>query len=167
MMKQRWKRWMSLLLAGVMLALVLTGCTGSSGQGSGSSGASGVSGYEAEVVRLVNEIRTREGLASLTTTSALSAAAGRRAEELVSCYAHERPDGTECFTALDEFGVSYRTAGENIAAGYPTPEAVVTGWMNSPGHRANILNPDFKAIGVGHVSGQGSYGSYWVQLFIG
>lgn len=167
MMKQRWKRWMSLLLAGVMLTFVLTGCSGSGGQGSGSSGDSGSSGYEAEVVRLVNKIRAQEGLSPLATTSALSAAAGQRAEELVSRYAHERPDGTDCFTVLREFGVSYRAAGENIAAGYPTPEAVVTGWMNSPGHRANILNPGFKAIGVGHVSGQGSYGSYWVQLFVG
>lgn len=167
MMKQRWKRWMSLLLAGVMLTFVLAGCSGSGGQGSGSSGSAGASGYEAEVVRLVNEIRTQQGLSPLTTTSALSAAAGQRAGELVSRYAHERPDNTSCFTALDEFGVSYRAAGENIAAGYPTPEAVVTGWMNSSGHRANILNPSFKAIGVGYVSGQGSYGSYWVQLFIG
>lgn len=167
MMKQRWKRWVSLLLTGVMLTFVLTSCSGGGGQGSGSSGGSGVSRYEAEVIRLVNEIRVQEGLSPLTTTSALSAAADQRAKELVSCYAHERPDGTSCFTALHEFGVSYRAAGENIAAGYPTPEAVVTGWMNSSGHRANILNPSFKAIGVGHVSGRGSYGFYWVQMFIG
>ena len=61
------------------------------------------------------------------------------------------------------FGLAYRTAGENIAMGYPTPEAVVDGWMNSEGHRANILNPSFTVIGVGYVE----QGHYWTQMFIG
>ena len=61
------------------------------------------------------------------------------------------------------FGLTYRTAGENIAMGYPTPGAVVDGWMNSEGHRANILNPSFTVIGVGYVS----EGNYWTQMFIG
>ena len=61
------------------------------------------------------------------------------------------------------FGLAYRTAGENIAMGYPTPQSVVDGWMNSEGHRKNILNPAFTVIGVGYVSD----GKYWTQMFIG
>lgn len=65
-------------------------------------------------------------------------------------------------TALDGAGVFYQTAGENIAVGYKTPEQVVAGWMNSEGHRKNILNPKFTAIGVGYLEG-----GYWTQFFIG
>ena len=165
MMKPKWKCWLSMLLAGGLLWILLSGCSG--GSGNGPSGSSGTSDYQAEVVRLVNEIRAEQGLSQLTTNGALSAAAGKRAEEIVSLFSHDRPDGRSCFTVLSEFGVTYQTAGENISAGRPTPEAVVEGWMNSPGHRANILNPNFKSLGVGYVSGQGSYGCYWVQLFIG
>ena len=64
---------------------------------------------------------------------------------------------------LSSFGISYRAAGENIAIGYATPEAVVNAWMNSPGHRANILNPSYTQLGVGYVAD----GSYWTQEFIG
>lgn len=164
-MKSRWKQWMSALAAVVLLLSLLTGCSGSGGNGS--SGSAGAASYEAEVVRLVNEIWAQQGLPALTTNRALSAAAGRRAEEIATTFSHTRPDGSSCFTVLSEFGVSYRAAGENIAAGQPTPEAVVNSWMNSPGHRSNILNPNFKSLGVGYVSGRGSYGCYWVQLFIG
>ena len=63
---------------------------------------------------------------------------------------------------MKNFGISYRSAGENIAKGYATPEAVVKGWMNSPGHRANRLNKSFTHIGVGYVEN----GNYWTQMFI-
>ena len=72
------------------------------------------------MIRLVNEIRTEEGLPALTTNSSLSNAAALRAEEIVTLYSHTRPDGSSCFTALPAFGISYRAAGENIAAGQPT-----------------------------------------------
>ncbi|MFP3338704.1 CAP domain-containing protein, partial [Micrococcus sp. SIMBA_131] len=65
----------------------------------------------------------------------------------------------------ESFSVSYRSAGENIAAGQATPEEVVKAWMNSEGHRKNILNPGYTEIGVGYISG-GSYGHYWTQMFI-
>ena len=116
----------------------------------------------AEVVRLVNIERANQGLSPLSTMSSLTAAAQTRASELASSFSHDRPNGTSCFTALDEAGVRYYTAGENIAAGYTTPAAVVEGWMNSPGHRANILNGDFTYIGVGYYTGNN-----WVQMFIG
>ena len=117
---------------------------------------------KAEVVRLVNEERAKEGLAPLSTLPELDAAADVRAPEVAEYFSHDRPDGTSCFTVLSQCGVSgYRSAGENIARGYPTAEAVVEGWMNSEGHRANILNGNFTHIGVGYQDGA------WVQLFIG
>ncbi len=100
--------------------------------------------------------------------SALSAVAQVRAKEIVELFEHYRPDGTKCYTALQEQGVDYWYAGENIAAGYQTPAQVVDGWMHSEGHRANILNPNFKKLGVGYYySFNGEYGAYWVQIFIG
>ena len=122
----------------------------------------------AEVVRLVNAERAKAGLSPLGTFDALTAAAQLRAPELITKFDHTRPNGSKCFTALEEAGVSgYYTAGENIAAGQRSPAEVVDGWMNSPGHRANILNPDFTHIGVGYIQGGGGYGHYWVQLFVG
>jgi len=124
---------------------------------------------EAEVVRLVNEERAKVGLAPLGTFDALDASAAIRAPELITLFSHDRPDGTVCFTALDTTGANATayTAGENIAAGRATPEGVMEQWMNSPGHKANILNKDFTHIGVGYVQAQSGYGHYWVQMFVG
>ena len=77
-------------------------------------------------------------------------------------FSHTSPTYGSPFDMMKNFGISYRSAGENIAKGYATPEAVVKGWMNSPGHRANILNKSFTHIGVGYVEN----GSYWTQMFI-
>jgi len=81
-------------------------------------------------------------------------------------FSHQSPTYGSPFSMMKNFGISYRTAGENIAAGQQTPQEVVTAWMNSPGHRANILNKSFTHIGVGYAKG-GSYGHYWTQMFIG
>ena len=113
------------------------------------------------ILRLVNEERAAEGLAPMTTSDAINKAAQVRAEELQELFEHTRPDGSTCFTALDEAGVRYWTAGENIAAGTSAPEGAMNMWMNSEGHRANILNENFDTIGVGRA------GNYWVQMFIG
>lgn len=122
--------------------------------------------YSARVVELVNEERAKEGLGALRVDDTLQKAAQARAGELVQQFSHTRPDGTSCFTVLNEYGVSgYSSAGENIAMGYATPEAVMIGWMNSPGHRANILTPSFDTIAVGCVEYNGVF--YWVQLFLG
>ncbi len=86
-----------------------------------------------------------------------------RAVELNQVFSHYRPDGTLCFTALDEQNVTYYGAGENIAAGQDDPQEVMTAWMNSEGHRSNILG-NFTAIGVGYASISGT--PYWVQMFI-
>ncbi|MBR6108522.1 MAG: hypothetical protein IKQ36_02185 [Clostridia bacterium] len=120
---------------------------------------------EWEVLRIVNEERMNAGLEPLTVFSGLQAATDIRAQELTQSFSHTRPDGTDCFTVLDEVGISYMAAGENIAAGYPTPAAVMDGWMNSPGHRSNILNAGFKHVGVGYCYANAGYGAYWVQLF--
>lgn len=119
--------------------------------------------YIDEVLRLVNIERTQRGLSELTTTTALKNAANQRAIEIKSVFDHTRPDGSSCFTVLDEFNVSYRAAGENIAYGQKTPEEVVDGWMNSEGHRANILSSKFGKLGVGCYYSNGTY--YWSQLF--
>ena len=124
---------------------------------------SGEEALLAEVIRLVNVERAKEGLSALKTNDAITQAAQTRADELLLLFDHTRPDGSSCFTALKEAGVSYRAAGENIAMGYPTPEAVVQGWMNSSGHRANILNSSYTTIGVGYNSQR----NCWVQMFVG
>lgn len=124
----------------------------------------GVSAYAQEVVRLVNIEREKAGLAPLAMDAALNAAAQVRAQEIDVSFSHTRPDGTSCFTVLKEFGIGYRACGENIAKGSPSPARVVEGWMNSAGHRANILNANFTTIGVGvHADAAGTL--HWAQLF--
>ena len=130
-------------------------------------GAYGSALFQLEVLQLVNQARADAGLAPLTADPALTAAAQTRAEELTTLYSHTRPDGRSCFTALTEAGVAYGAAGENIAAGYASPEAVVAGWMASDGHRANILSADFTQMGLGYAPAEDGFGHYWAQLFVG
>ena len=119
---------------------------------------------EQEVWALVNEARSANGLEALQYDYTLAEAAGKRAEELVSNLSHNRPDGSVCFTVLEEYGIRYWMAGENIAAGQTSAESVMNGWLNSPGHYMNIMG-DYSHIGVGHYTD--AYGTeYWVQLFI-
>ena len=120
--------------------------------------------FAQQVVTLVNAERAKEGLAPLTMDAKLSDAALIRAKETQISFSHTRPNGTSFSTVLAESGISYRGAGENIAYGQQTPEAVVTAWMNSPGHRANIMNASYTTIGVGcYMAGNTPY---WAQLFI-
>lgn len=121
--------------------------------------------YAQQVLDLVNVERAKEGLGALALDETLCAAADLRAEETGQVFSHTRPDGTKCFTVLEQFGIQCNTAGENIAAGYPTAAAVVDGWMNSEGHRANILSPSFHKLGVGFAEVDDQYGYYWTQLF--
>lgn len=116
------------------------------------------------VAALVNAARRDAGLSELELDADLCAAAQARAQEIAQSFSHTRPDGSSCFTILEEFGISYRAAGESIAMGQRTPEEVMDGWMNSSGHRANILNGTFPSIGVGYyVDGAGA--AHWVQIF--
>ena len=121
--------------------------------------------YENEVVRLVNAERAKYDLPALSADSGALSVAHIRAKEIVKSFSHTRPDGRSCFTAAADMGVSYRSAGENIAYGYRTPAQVVSGWMNSDGHRKNILSSSFTKIGVGCYEYNGVL--YWSQFFIG
>lgn len=120
-----------------------------------------------EVVRLVNDERAKAGLDPLEYDSALGESAAVRAAELVSRFSHTRPNGTSCGTAMEESGAlkGAYTWGENIAVGQGTPEQVMREWMNSDGHRGNILSREFTHIGVGYYAG--AQGPYWVQDFAG
>ena len=120
------------------------------------------------VVQYVNRERASYGLAPLVADEDLRTLAYIRAKELVYLFSHTRPDGSTCFTILNEYGIPYNTAGENIAGGSTTPEDVVDLWMNSEGHRANILSENYTKIGVGCYYDPGSdWGINWVQLFTG
>ena len=125
--------------------------------------------YSQAVLDLVNAERAKEGLSPLALDPAAGSAAQVRARETVDLFEHVRPNGTQCFTALDEAGATYRMAGENIACGQPTPEAVVDAWMHSEGHRANIMKPEFTHMGLGCCelsNDPNRYYIYWAQLFI-
>ena len=115
--------------------------------------------YAFQVLDIVNQERKNEGLSELTMDKELLATAELRAEEITQSFSHTRPDGTSCFTAFTRGG--YR--GENIAYGYASPAAVMEDWMDSPGHKANILNKNYNSIGVGCYYYDGAY--YWVQCF--
>ncbi|MGN1000184.1 MAG: SafA/ExsA family spore coat assembly protein [Faecousia sp.] len=123
-----------------------------------------VTQFEQEVIRLVNEIRTENGLNPLTYDWQLARVARIKSQDMKDnrYFSHTSPIYGSPFQMMRDFGISYRTAGENIAKGYATPQAVVNAWMNSSGHRANILSASFSKIGVGYVSG----GHYWTQMFI-
>lgn len=120
----------------------------------------------AEVVELTNRERTRAGLPPLAVDPVLSTAAQAHSADMVArdFYSHTAPDGGQPWDRAAAAGSTRRSIGENIACGQRSPAEVVTGWMNSPGHRANILKPGFTHIGIGFAGG-GRAGTYWTQLF--
>lgn len=126
---------------------------------------SSVLSFEKEVVRLVNEIRAQNGLRELTYNWELSRVARYKSQDMKDnkYFSHTSPVYGTPFQMMKNFGITYRSAGENIARGQRSPQAVVNAWMNSSGHRANILNASFTQIGVGYVAD----GNYWTQMFIG
>lgn len=120
------------------------------------------------VLSLVNAEREKQGLSSLTLSDKLTAVANEKARDMAenNYFNHTSPTYGSPFQMLQQYGIRYRSAGENIAAGQRTPEEVMQSWMNSSGHRANILNSSYTEIGIGYYAG-GSYGTEWVQLFTG
>ncbi len=110
-----------------------------------------------EILNIVNQRRSENGLSALTMDTELLNAAMDRAMETGIYYSHTRPNGDSCFTILSKLN------GENIAINYQSSESVMTGWMNSSGHRANILSTNFKSIGIGCFKSNSVY--YWVQSF--
>lgn len=129
------------------------------------SAASSISAYEQEVVDLVNEIRAQYGLQALEISETLCDGARLKSQDMRDngYFDHTSPTYGTPFEMMRALGISYSAAGENIAMGQSTPEAVVNAWMNSEGHRANILSTSYTQIGVGYVAD----GSYWTQWFIG
>lgn len=151
-----------------LAAAALTGAVGAVHldrpvQGSSSVSASIQSSAASEVVRLTNSARSQNGYAALVEDGALSEAAAVRAREIARSFSHTRPSGASFSSELSESGVSYLRAGENIASGQKSAFEVVNAWMNSPGHRANILNSSYSRIGSASVNIDGTL--YWVQLF--
>ncbi len=126
---------------------------------------SAVLAYEAEVIRLVNAERAKAGLSPLTSNWELSRIARYKSQDMRdnNYFSHTSPTYGSPSTMIRSFGLHFRASGENIAMGYTTPAAVVAGWMNSSGHRANILSASYTQIGVGYVAA----GNYWTQMFIG
>jgi uncharacterized YkwD family protein/spore coat assembly protein SafA len=120
--------------------------------------------YEMEVVRLTNVERSKNGLKALTNNWELQRVAGYKARDMTdrNYFSHDSPTYGSPFNMMKSFGIRYSSAGENIAKGQKTPQQVVNAWMNSSGHRANILNSNYTQIGVGYDSRSNS----WVQMFI-
>lgn len=124
-----------------------------------------VNAEELEVVRLVNIERQKAGLSPLTHNEELSKVSRVKSQDMAdkNYFSHNSPTYKDPFTMMRNFGIKYGQAGENIAKGYNDADSVVKGWMNSPGHRANILNSNFKKIGVGYINKNGT--TYWTQMF--
>lgn len=120
--------------------------------------------FAEQVVELVNQERTKAGLNAVTLDQNIASAALVRAKEIETSFSHTRPNGSKFSTALTEQGVTFKGAGENIAWGQKSPEEVMQAWMNSEGHRANILNKNFTKIGVGFYQNAAGR-NFWTQLF--
>ncbi|WP_093857454.1 CAP domain-containing protein [Tenuibacillus multivorans] len=123
--------------------------------------------FEQQVVDLVNQERQKRGLQPLEASVELSDVAREKSRDMANknYFSHTSPTYGSPFDMMQQFGINYRTAGENIAMGQRSPEQVMNGWMNSDGHRKNILNGNFTHIGVGYVEANGQ--TYWTQMFIG
>lgn len=135
--------------------------------GDDSADRSEITSEAKQVLNLVNQERAKQNLPALTLSQKLTNTATIKAKDMRDnkYFDHQSPTYGSPFDMLKKFGISYSYAGENIAAGQKTPSEVMNSWMNSSGHRANILNKNYTQLGVGYVTG-GSYGTYWVQQFI-
>lgn len=144
-----------------------TGGSSSSGNTSSSTETSNMNSNEKEVFDLINKQRTNNGLAALKNDSEVQRVARIKAQDMVdnNYFSHTSPTYGSPFDMLKSFKISYKTAGENIA-GNSSNSGAVTAWMNSSGHKANILNSNFNYTGIGVVSSP-KYGKMYVQLFIG
>jgi uncharacterized YkwD family protein/spore coat assembly protein SafA len=126
-----------------------------------------IKSIENQVIQLTNQERAKHGLKPFAANWELSRVARYKSNDMRDkrYFQHDSPTYGSPFTMMKNFGITYRSAGENIAAGQRTAQEVVNSWMNSEGHRKNILSPSYNQIGVGYSSG-GSYGTYWTQMFI-
>lgn len=129
------------------------------------TGTNDIEQVRQEMLTAINRERTKVGASPLVLDEKLCEVAQVRAQELVESFSHSRPDGRDCYSALVEMNVSYRSAGENIAAGQTTVDSAMECWMNSSGHRANILDQRYRKIGIGLYRTNSGYGYHWVQTF--
>lgn len=167
-MKYFGKRLLAAVLAVVFVLSLQTGTTLNAQAAGAPPQGSACTPEEWEVLRLVNERRYDAGLLPLTSVEKLQQATDIRAKELMTRFDHMRPDGSYCFTVLEEVGMQGNgVAGENIAAGYSGAEAVMEAWMSSEGHKGNILDAGFAHLGVGYEVTSKDYRYYWVQMFYG
>lgn len=134
---------------------------------SSDSSGSTESDFSKEVLRLVNIERANNNLSPLTLDSSLSRVALSHSKDMHDngYFSHTNLSGQSPFDRLKSAGISYRSAGENIAAGQSTPALVVNSWMNSDGHRKNILSSAYNKMGLGYYYGNKGYRSYWTQIF--
>lgn len=141
-----------------------SGNTGSN-NGSTDSTVTSQTAFENKVLELVNAERAKNGLSALQMDESVRKVARVKSSDMSqnNYFSHTSPTYGTPFEMLKSYGISYKSAGENIAQGYTSPEAVVNGWMNSSGHRANILNASYTHIGIGYEAN----GNYWTQMFIG
>ncbi len=125
------------------------------------------SSFEIQVVELVNKQRTSKGLKALTNNTSLESTARKKSQDMINrgYFSHQSPTYGSPFDMMKRFGIKYSSAGENIAMGQKTPQAVVTAWMNSEGHRRNILSVNYSQIGVG-LAKKSNGTTYWTQMFI-
>lgn len=137
--------------------------TGSTGQVQEGAMDNNLSEFEQQVLDLVNQERSKTGLGSLSRSEELSKVAMVKAQDMYNnnYFDHHSPTHGSPFDMMKEFGITYNTAGENIAKGQTTPTQVMKDWMNSPGHKANILNNSYTHIGIAF------YNNTWVQVFTG
>ena len=119
--------------------------------------------FAAEIFRLTNVERTKYGKPLVQTNDDLNRAAMQRAKEISVKFSHTRPDGTDSTSILSEYGIPDDNGGENIAAGFTSPQSTIDGWMNSPGHRVALLNTYSTHLGVGVYKSGSTY--YCVQVF--
>lgn len=144
-----------------------SGTSTSDGNNANQTNTSSLSADEQEVFNLINQQRANNGLSALKVDEEVQKVARIKAKDMVdnNYFSHTSPTYGSPFDMLKSFKISYNTAGENIA-GNSSNSAAVTAWMNSSGHKANILNSSFNYTGVGVVTGS-KYGKIYVQMFIG
>ncbi len=156
--RNAWKQFSVILLCAVMLLSILPIGISAAGHTMNTE--------EWQVLLLTNRERLKEGLSPVTSTDLIQQACDIRAEEINTLFSHDRPNGSDCFSLLDELPFPWVSrAGENISAGRNNSAEVVNAWMNSSGHRANILRGEFIHMGAGYYLGGAPYGKYWVQMF--
>ncbi|MBO7748674.1 serine protease [Paenibacillus sp. MWE-103] len=146
-----------------------TGTGTGAGTGTAAGGGAGTvdSGIANQILQQVNAERSKAGVQPLTLSAELNKVAQAKSVDMrdKGYFDHQSPTYGSPFDMMKSFGVSYSYAGENIAAGQQGVQAVMTAWMNSPGHRQNILSPNYTKLGVGYAKG-GSMNPYWTQEFI-